>query len=124
MPASTYSLTMPGAMLERGFWLYVWRIASPIGELLYVGRTGDSASPNASPPFMRMGQESICRKTGLHIREEAQQGPKLRLPAIFDRVAHRIGDDDVVGEDLHIKDGRVRSAAERRSVAHLFVRRI
>ena len=53
---STHELKLPGAMLERGFWLYVWRIKSPIGELLYVGRTGDSSSPNAAAPFARMGQ--------------------------------------------------------------------
>ena len=56
MSASTHMLTLPGAMIHRGFWLYVWRIASPIGELLYVGRTGDSASVNAAAPFARMGQ--------------------------------------------------------------------
>ena len=48
-------------MLERGFWLYVWRIASPIGEVLYVGRTGDSSSLNASPPFMRMAQHLVSK---------------------------------------------------------------
>jgi hypothetical protein len=56
MGAETYALRMPGAMLERGFWLYVWRIDTPNGEMLYVGRTGDSSSPNAGAPFTRMGQ--------------------------------------------------------------------
>ena len=56
MPATIQSLLLPGGMIERGFWLYVWRIESPLGELLYVGRTGDSSSPNASDPFTRMGQ--------------------------------------------------------------------
>lgn len=56
MSASTHTLTLPGAMIKRGFWLYVWRINSPVGELLYVGRTGDNASPNAAAPFTRMGQ--------------------------------------------------------------------
>lgn len=56
--ASTYSLTLPGPMLQRGFWLYVWRVEVP-GEAepwLYVGRTGDNSSPNASAPYTRMGQ--------------------------------------------------------------------
>ena len=70
MPASIHMLTLPGAMLERGFWLYVWRIASPIGELLYVGRTGDSSSSNASPPFIRMGQ---------HLGLNRRQNPVRRL---------------------------------------------
>ena len=56
MAAATHTLTLPGPMLERGFWLYVWKIDSPVGELLYVGRTGDNSSPHASPPFTRMGQ--------------------------------------------------------------------
>lgn len=44
-------------MLERGFWLYVWRVTTPKGkEMLYVGRTGDSSSHKAAPPYSRMGQ--------------------------------------------------------------------
>ena len=54
--SSAHTLTLPGAMIRRGFWLYVWKIASPCGELLYVGRTGDSSSVNAGAPFTRMGQ--------------------------------------------------------------------
>ena len=56
MSAGTYMLTLPGAMLERGFWLYVWRIDTPKGEMLYVGRTGDSSSHKAAPPYAGMGQ--------------------------------------------------------------------
>lgn len=56
MAAGTHMLTLPGAMLQRGFWLYVWRVDTPKGEMLYVGRTGDSSSPNAAPPYTRMGQ--------------------------------------------------------------------
>lgn len=55
---STYCLTLPGPMLQRGFWLYVWRVEVP-GEAepwLYVGRTGDNSSPNAGAPYTRMGQ--------------------------------------------------------------------
>ena len=56
MEAETHVITMSGAMLKRGFWLYVWRIKTPQGEMLYVGRTGDSSSPRANPPYLRMGQ--------------------------------------------------------------------
>jgi hypothetical protein len=45
-----------GNLLERGFWLYVWRISSPKESFLYVGRTGDSSSRYASSPFNRIGQ--------------------------------------------------------------------
>jgi hypothetical protein len=37
--ASMHCLTLPGPMLQRGFWLYVWRVQTPKGERLYVGRT-------------------------------------------------------------------------------------
>ena len=57
MSASIYCLIFEGAMTERGFWLYVWRVTSSDNrELLYVGMTGDTSSPNAASPFGRMGQ--------------------------------------------------------------------
>lgn len=86
----TYRLTLPGPMLHRGFWLYVWRVVRP-GErdLLYVGRTGDNSSPNASPPHIRMGQHlgSIKNQNALraHLRER-QVSPESCQQ--FDLVAH------------------------------------
>lgn len=57
MEIGTFKLTLPGPMLQRGFWLYVWQVIVGDGrEVLYVGRTGDNSSPNASPPYVRMGQ--------------------------------------------------------------------
>jgi hypothetical protein len=52
----TYAMRFDGALLGRGFWLYVWRITDGTRSVLYVGRTGDSSSPNASSPFKRIGQ--------------------------------------------------------------------
>ena len=54
--ARLHRLTLPGPMLQRGFWLYVWRVHTLKGERLYVGRTGDSSSPHATAPYTRMGQ--------------------------------------------------------------------
>jgi hypothetical protein len=52
-----YELSFDGAMLARGFWLYVWEIIKPGGaKVYYIGRTGDSSSTNAQSPFNRMGQ--------------------------------------------------------------------
>jgi hypothetical protein len=45
-----------GKLLKRGFWLYIWDIKGDKRRHLYVGRTGDSSSPNASSPFRRIGQ--------------------------------------------------------------------
>lgn len=56
MKSETLVLKMPSEMLKRGFWLYVWRIKTPKGVKLYVGRTGDSSSARANPPYLRMGQ--------------------------------------------------------------------
>lgn len=50
-----------GAILERGFWLYLIIIEGAQGRLLYVGRTGDSSSPNAASPFARIGQHLDAR---------------------------------------------------------------
>lgn len=45
-----------GALLRRGFWLYVWEIKGDASHHVYVGRTGDSSSPHAQSPFKRIGQ--------------------------------------------------------------------
>lgn len=52
-----YSIKIPGSLIERGFWLYVWKIVRK-GEstLWYVGRTGDSSSGKAQSPLNRVGQ--------------------------------------------------------------------
>jgi hypothetical protein len=51
-----------GEVLERGFWLYVWEVLEGNECHLYVGRTGDSYSPNASSPFNRIGQHLDFRE--------------------------------------------------------------
>ncbi len=57
MSAVMHQLAFSGALLQRGFWLYVWEITAAGGRtVLYVGRIGDSGSPNAQSPFNRLGQ--------------------------------------------------------------------
>ena len=52
-----HQLEFSGALLVRGFWLYVWKITTKGGrKLYYVGRTGDSSSLNAQSPFARLSQ--------------------------------------------------------------------
>ena len=86
----TFRLTLPSPMLQRGFWLYVWRVVRPRGEdLHYVGRTGDNSSPNASPPYIRMGQHLGSMKN-----QNALRGHLLKRKILpeeceqFDLVAH------------------------------------
>src|SRR5262249_37403040 len=50
-----------GAILERGFWLYVWRVRCRKHVFYYVGRTGDSSSRYAASPFSRVGQHLDIR---------------------------------------------------------------
>ena len=68
MSPATYSLRLPGGMLARGFWLYVWRVTTPKGERLYIGRTGDSSSPRATAPYTRMGQHLGFSKAANSLR--------------------------------------------------------
>lgn len=59
------TLEFNGAVLERGFWLYAWKITPPNGEVVYyVGRTGDESSPNAASPFKRLGIHLDVRAKG------------------------------------------------------------
>jgi hypothetical protein len=66
-----HRVSFSGAILERGFWLYVWRISCGLKEFYYVGRTGDSSSQYASSPFSRLGQH-------LDIRPSAKANTLLR----------------------------------------------
>lgn len=66
-----HHISFSGAILERGFWLYVWRISCCSKEFYYVGRTGDSSSQFASSPFSRLGQH-------LDIRPSAKANTLLR----------------------------------------------
>lgn len=89
MADGTHRLTMPGAMLQRGFWLYVWRVDTPQGEMLYVGRTGDSSSPNAAPPYARMGQHLGHVKVSNALRARlVRVGIEPEACREFDLLAH------------------------------------
>jgi hypothetical protein len=78
---STYEISLDGGILQRGFWLYVWEVTTPEGnKLLYVGRTGDSSSPNAQSPFNRMSQHLGFVKTSCTLRnhlDERKIAPEL-----------------------------------------------
>lgn len=55
-PLQCYSMKFDGALLSRGFWLYVWEIKGNSCHYVYVGRTGDNSSSRAQSPFKRIGQ--------------------------------------------------------------------
>ena len=62
MDLKSYSMSFDGQILERGFWIYIWKIEFNEDLYIYVGRTGDSSSPNASSPFNRIGQHLDFRQ--------------------------------------------------------------
>jgi hypothetical protein len=56
--------TFDGAILKRGFWLYLVEIIASTGQhLVYVGRTGDTSSPYAASLFTRMTGHLNDRKS-------------------------------------------------------------
>jgi hypothetical protein len=72
--AKTLTVTIDGALLRRGFWIYVWEISPPNGQnVLYVGRTGDTSSPNAQSLFNRLGQNlSATAKNASMVRNHLE----------------------------------------------------
>jgi hypothetical protein len=62
MNIDDFEMGFQGEVLQRGFWLYVWEIIYGRTTYVYVGRTGDSSSPNASSPFSRIGQHLDFRE--------------------------------------------------------------
>jgi hypothetical protein len=58
-----HRLEFTGAILERGFWLYVWHVTCARKSFVYVGRTGDSSSRYAASPFNRLGQHLDLRES-------------------------------------------------------------
>jgi hypothetical protein len=57
-----YKMSFDGQILERGFWLYIWKINHIEEIFFYIGRTGDSSSPYASSPFNRIGSHLDFRE--------------------------------------------------------------
>lgn len=90
MPELTfYSMSFHGELLQRGFWLYVWDIRTGMERYLYVGRTGDSSSPNAASPFQRIGQHLDSRDNakGNSLARQLKAVPVDPLACSFDMIA-------------------------------------
>jgi len=84
-----YKMTFDGTLLERGFWLYVWRIKNKNATHIYVGRTGDNSSPYANSPFNRIGQHLDFRKTakGNAMTRQLQSVGVIPKQCIFEMLA-------------------------------------
>jgi hypothetical protein len=89
MSAATYDIAFRGAMLERGFWLYVWEISTEIEtHVYYVGRTGDSASKSAQSPFNRMSQHLCFNRNSNALRRQLHSRGLDPSKCAFRPVAH------------------------------------
>ncbi len=139
MKPALHQLSLPGAMLSRGFWLYVWEVTTTSGEKwLYVGRTGDSSSPNAQSPFTRLSQHlSMNPKTNALRRNLARAGVDANeccsfdlhcygpiLPECLTMEEHRPSRDIIAGlekglrDALHTAGYRVLNEVKSRKAIH------
>lgn len=104
--AGTYTMTLPGPMIQKGFWLYVWRVtASDETEWLYVGRTGDNSSPNANAPFTRMGQHLSMSKHQNALRKRLEDHQiEVGKCSSFQLVAHGPIHPEVEGPEGSLRE--------------------
>jgi len=115
----TIHFTLPGAVLTPGFWLHVWRVNTCDGrKMLYVGRTGDSSSANAAPPYRRIGQHlgtlaaTNMLRTDLLKRDVSPEdcqtfefiGHGPLFPPQFDLVTHKPVRDIVAAQEKALAD--------------------
>lgn len=113
--ARTHSVDLSGATLERGFWLYVWEVMTPDGEiLLYVGRTGDSSSKNAQSPFNRMGKHLGSAKNSSMLRNHLTGKGIVPEQCTFRLVAHGPILEEAPSWDAHQERRDLVGALEKR----------
>jgi hypothetical protein len=111
-------MTLPGPMLQRGFWLDVWQVETPEGEMLDVGRTGDDSSPHATAPHTRIGQHLGFAKTQNTLRRQlASRGVEPE-----DWAAVSCADREAQAVLVHRRPARRLSHQRRRSLGAGFAR--
>lgn len=103
MEVATHVLSFDGAVLQRGFWLYVWKI-TPLDSapVYYVGRTGDSSSPNAQSPFNRVGQHLGFNRRSNALRRHLEARGLIAEECQFEFIAH----GPILPEEDNMEDHR------------------
>jgi len=97
----TFTVTLDGGMLRRGFWLYVWEITTPDGrKVLYVGRTGDNSSPYAQSLFNRLGQNLGTLANASMVRNNLEKRGIDPAQCQFRMVGHGPIFDEVANKDF------------------------
>lgn len=118
MTADIHQLTFDGAILARGFWLYVWEITmQDKTKLYYVGRTGDSSSFNAQSPFNRMGQHLGFAAASNMLRQHLQGKGITAEKCDFRFVAYGPIMEEAATQDEHRKLRDVTAALEKELAA-------
>lgn len=121
MRAVIVGLAFDGALLRRGFWLYIWEITTPKqATLYYVGRTGDSSSSNAQSPFNRMGQHLGFNARSNVLRRRLQSKGVNPENCVFRLVAHGPVLEEARTRDEHVRR-RDRIAAVEKALAEIMV---
>lgn len=100
--AKLHRFELPSALLERGFWLYVWKIQEGHNTrpIFYVGMTGDTGSYSAQSPINRVSAHLGSNEYANALRQYAEKkkinlnscwkielaafGPISTVPAITD----------------------------------------
>jgi hypothetical protein len=97
----TITVVLDGAVLQRGFWVYVWEItALDRRSVLYVGRTGDSSSPNAQSLFNRLGQNLGNLANASMVRNHLEKRGIAPAQCQFRVVGHGPIFDEVADKDF------------------------
>jgi hypothetical protein len=119
---ATFIVSLDGAMLRRGFYLYVWEITTTDdAKVLYVGRTGDNSSPNAQSLFNRLGQNLGTLATSSMVRNSLKKRGIDPTTCRFRMVGHGPIFDEVPDKDME-KHKPIRdkvAAAEKQLAADL-----
>lgn len=112
MTTKLHKLSISGAVLERGFWLYVWEIYTANGEAwYYVGRTGDSSSCHAQSLFARVSAHLGSNKNNNTLRQLLEEkGVRLELCRNLNLVAYGPIYEEAADKQTH-QDRRDKVAA-------------
>jgi hypothetical protein len=121
MSAKLHHFEIPGGLLKRGFWLYIWRITAPNADVFhYVGRTGDSSSINAQSPFSRvsghLGTNQSANQIQKHLSKhevDILNCSKIELIALGPLL------DEIKERDEHRRRRDVLAALERELCDHM-----
>jgi hypothetical protein len=117
--AVLHRFELPSALLERGFWLYVWKVQQGHNTrpLFYVGMTGDTGSYSAQSPLNRVSGHLGSNEHANALRQYAvKKGVNLDSCWKIELAAYGpISTVPVITDDL----SRDLYRAERRKVAAL-----